>query len=816
MTLNIYKSFDSSEFLFEQIWKLFPTIVSRKNNNKILHELIVSSTNFCELKAKHYFSLKYINEGSFGAVGLIGVNKNPLKAAIFSFDRNGENSLFYTKVIIKIGKQRETKIKRLGMSTISISDPLSDMIFGSALGHLFDIGVCPFITKYFGTYLCKNKETSIIIEASDEELLQKLNRNQNNRVNAKQLQNILVQYAYCLYILKIYYGTVHFDTHLRNILLTDLEKDDYMYHSKYMNQVNFIILETGITNVNGLPILVVIKRDRYLLKLIDFGSMLMCFDRSHFSRFKRDLRIHTSEIDLDNIGALPTLNRCLENKSFSNTVDILFTLLNMYEFLVKNIDEYNGSESNISHINVVNNFAIALFGHTISEFIKLNPTFTLQKFPNGEYDIFVRNHSSGLKTGYNDVNYLMKGIINLCDRNTVMTKFPFSETKYHNKMVNLGFFEDFDIRNLNQENSIFLSHNISDYTLMFNRFEQLIKYEKGCDKHDSVYCTIEKLYGNQKSQEILDDRERILEDNDNYRILFRTSSYQLNPTYKDYNSWLNSTAIDRNKINKPIEDVRIILIAIKKYKKVCLSNNTLLVKEKGISFPVGNSATFGKNVEPLGLCINESTLTLYKHYYPSIYNDYLAVLFYERPGQLKLEKYNNFISRHITQKEKILINERDYEEIDTITIPILLNSGYEQYSWAITIGPILVWDNRIVFTEEIMLNMSSPNPIYKNSSNKIFIGKGTGYFGMTDSNELQTQLILVKRKNTFGVMLVEGNGFLSVGIDRVNAAKLCKNLGMEFAVCIGSGFSTNVLVKNQYLSKSPIRTIQGSIISFSF
>ncbi len=50
------------------------------------------------------------------------------------------------------------------------------MIFGSMLGHLYDLGVCPFFTKYFGAYLCKNEKTSIITEMATIELRKLISR----------------------------------------------------------------------------------------------------------------------------------------------------------------------------------------------------------------------------------------------------------------------------------------------------------------------------------------------------------------------------------------------------------------------------------------------------------------------------------------------------------------------------------------------------------------------------------------------------------------------------------------------------------------
>ena len=38
---------------------------------------------------------------------------------------------------------------------IAISDPITEIVFGSMFGHLYDLGLCPFYAKYFSAYICE-------------------------------------------------------------------------------------------------------------------------------------------------------------------------------------------------------------------------------------------------------------------------------------------------------------------------------------------------------------------------------------------------------------------------------------------------------------------------------------------------------------------------------------------------------------------------------------------------------------------------------------------------------------------------------------
>ncbi|QIH04893.1 serine/threonine protein kinase [Dasineura jujubifolia toursvirus 2a] len=826
MSSVIYKSFDSSDFLFENLWRFFPNIIAKKGNSKqFIKELVMSSYEFCKLLDKNYFSIKKITEGGFGIVGQIGNGNKIFKAAVFSYGPTKTN-LFYVNVIAKIGKQiLDNKIYRIDLSTISINDPLSDMVFGSALGHLYDLGVCPFIPKYFGTYLCENKKTTIIIETSDIEMLKIINRNSKNSIEPDDFKNVLVQYVYCLFILKHYFGAVHFDSHLRNIMLSNLiERDDYMYHGKSMKDISYIAFETGVIR-NNKPVIIVAKRSKYLLKLIDFGCMVLYLDRSHIQKFKRDIRIETDVYNMKQIGAEDALINTRSSQSYANTVDLLFTLINLYQFMTLGLDYYRGPKDFSEHLDILNNLTFSLLGITMDSLIENNPTkYAVYRLNSGEYDWFMRNHSVGINSGFEDHTFLVKGLIRMCYKFETVKNLVLDGLENTNETI-VGFMDDFITSSsvLSNENTLFLTHTATGYQKSFNRLERLINIQDRCNNskdYDNVNCQVLKLYDQPPMARYSNDIDELVayDFNNNVKIYIRNSTYSNNPTYHDYNSWLNSDPIPKEKLYKQIEDVRIVMISIKKINKAIIRKNDPLVKTMGLSLPIGMFVLFNKVPTPIGFYANDITNDISHIHIPNIYSEYIGVLTYNG-NDLSIEKYNTFVNRHKYSLNQASINNTTQEQYKHIINPLQLIGG-NKYNWAVTVGPILIWEGRNVFQDNLR-HEKSDVVLYGNSSDKIFVGQNAGYYQMTDSHIIQAQLIYIESKHNKGFIFVEGDGYLTPGIDKFEAAKLCKNLGAVNAVCVQSGLYSNILAKklhgkDRYLSKSPFRIYHGTVLDMSF
>ncbi|CCA61403.1 hypothetical protein AV955_gp046 [Diadromus pulchellus ascovirus 4a] len=801
----LYKSFDSSDFLFEIMWKLFPNILTQKDSaERFTQTLVLTSREFCSLKESGYFKIRTFTQGGFGAVGEISIEGKPLTAAIFSFNPyfSDRNAVTNTPVIIKYAIQPSaTKVTKISLTTISISDPLSDMLFGSMLGHLYDIGICPFVPKYFGTYSCGNTETSMIIEKADSELYaMMLKRN----ISGSELRTLLYQFVYTMYVLKSYFGFVHFDTHLRNLMV--VSSAEYTYHGSVLGQKMYAAYETGLVNRSGLPMIVVMPMPANLLKIIDFGCSLACFDRSAHAAYKRDLRVVTDYNNINMIGAGGALEGSLTNHSYANTVDIMFTIINVYEFgRIQGVPEYS---------SVADEMCTNLFGTSARDFLVANPQFVTRTVA-GRNDWFMRNHSTGLSTGYSDLKFIpsamCKGANGVKEAVCVLENTP-----YNGKRV-AYMFHGAAPGEVLHGNTLFLSHNTTKYSENMNRFISLVKVEQRCKQSEKIYCKLDKMYRQYPVENIIDSK--IVVNDANMSVIKHDK--EANYPNKKLSRWLNASLTNQS----AVRNIRFTIVTLNKpFKTAKLYRNDNLTKANrspSLAFPIGIDAVFGKTVQPLGYsATRDASPPVVYHHFPNAYQMYLGVVVLGEDNRLGIERYTDFVRRHTTSVKKEFINKKDKEESEIIDIPVELKGG-KPYKWAVTAGPVLVWNGRRILDESLVENATSSVVLYKNSSEKIFAGEGAGYYGLQNANEVTAHLVLVERKNRTSLVMIEGDGFLAPGLDMPDLARFCTNLGVEKAICIKSGVTVNMAIADSarepiMISKSHVYTNYGGVVVGNF
>jgi hypothetical protein len=559
-----YKRIDTVPKLLEYLWSLFPNIIALKNgepassmtgplNKKMYEPMIQNSVEFCDLLSKNILKIQPFAQGGFGQVGALTIDEDkynqPLKAIILSFRRYGGFEPFYVSVIIKLYLSSEPPKWSIGETevdkgTLYISDPLSEMIFGSMLGHLYDLGICPFFTKYFGAYLCKNEKTSIITERATIELRKLISRTKSGIAQRypSAVINILFQYVYGLFIMKTYYGMVHFDTQHRNIMATYIHDREikinerlqsYIYQGEDLTKKDFFLFQTHLTNKhvdqqpdsdgNEVPVLICIKNTGLLLKIIDYGVCVSYLDRSLVPEYKNDITISSIDADLTRIGALGALKQTVRSKSYSNTVDLQYTLTNMWEHMTKGLDSHTGSmfpDPNAPHdykdaLQLLDYFSEKFFGekkYRLSNYLQRHPDrqvqLTSHKGMPGKGLAWVSYiHDTGIeKESFDSPLRLLEGLLNVCGQdNSLRVKAFFKGSQFQGpngtpKEVSIFYFEpDVPemIKNANgflsDANSMLLSNSASEREKSLNLFSNYVSnanmYRDNCsvDK-SSVQC----------------------------------------------------------------------------------------------------------------------------------------------------------------------------------------------------------------------------------------------------------------------------------------------------------------------------------------
>ncbi|CCV02532.1 serine/threonine protein kinase [Armadillidium vulgare iridescent virus] len=484
MDYPAYKRIDTIPKLLEYMWSLFPNIVAIQKgeqaplsitealDKKLYQPVIENSVEFCDLLSKNILKIQPFAQGGFGQVGLLTIDEDvaqqPLKAIVISFKRAGGFEPFYVPVIIKLYLTNEEPRWSIGSGPkdqgfFYISDPLSEMIFGSMLGHLYDLGLCPFFTKYFGAYICKGEKTSIVTEKASLELRRLISRNRGVGIAQKHpdaVINLLFQYVYGLFIMKTYYGMVHFDTQHRNIMATYIHNrqikiaehvQSYIYQGEDISKKDLFLFQTHVTTENlgigclddrgrGLPVFICIKNYGLLLKIIDYGVCVSHLKRSKINAYKNDITISSIPEDLKRIGAAEAfLNTIAENggEAYSNTVDLVYTLINMWEHMIKGLDTHTGQQlpdpvaprDYRDALLLLDSFSEKFFGeeYRLSSYLERHPERKVQTDPKRGLVWVSRAHDTGIrKPAFSDPKRLLEGLLNVCGKDKhIRTKLLF-------------------------------------------------------------------------------------------------------------------------------------------------------------------------------------------------------------------------------------------------------------------------------------------------------------------------------------------------------------------------------------------------------
>jgi Phosphodiester glycosidase len=234
---------------------------------------------------------------------------------------------------------------------------------------------------------------------------------------------------------------------------------------------------------------------------------------------------------------------------------------------------------------------------------------------------------------------------------------------------------------------------------------------------------------------------------------------------------------------------------------------------------------------------------------PLPYKSSFATIYVDVEGRLQMERSTLFMDRHHTESKIFLVApegtedniavqqkviKMKYSEKLKMMVPDVIDRSFKYVS-AFESGPILIWDNKIIFNEEKM-NMEEftfdnydnhPSytryKLFKGAKNyKMWFneeGEGQFMYGARHSNSLMIHNVLCKTNTGETlIILVEGRGFDAVGIDRVQLAELIKNFNVSHAVALDGGFSANAVFrfdkKSYWLMNDPDKRKIATSIHF--
>lgn len=401
-----YKNFNIDNFL-SIFYKSFPSVQALgvqpvnvemnvpNSDGMILNPMIDNSRDFCDLLQNSTLLRIPIGggapvQGGFGVVTKLTIledeipNRQPVMGILVSIKKNGIIQPFYVPIVIKTGHQRlpdqfyqyrHILVGGINIELLQFLDPVSEFIFGSMTGYLYDMGVCPFFIKYLGVAICNEPggrpRANVINEASSIELRKLLTRPSspgsfdylsilNN--DSSIFMNILFQVVWALYIGKQHLGLCHLDLHHRNVMVTVTNRSlgfpdkpiEYIYNGEHLNKKQFFLFKSDST-IGGRPLCIAIKNRGLLAKIIDYGvaishmhdvrhpssnnnKLLVQAKSSHgyiFSTQTRGGFFMTENIE-------DTTAHDDNSRSRRNTVDIQYLMSNIYLHMTKLLDRRSG------------------------------------------------------------------------------------------------------------------------------------------------------------------------------------------------------------------------------------------------------------------------------------------------------------------------------------------------------------------------------------------------------------------------------------------------------------------------------------------
>jgi hypothetical protein len=526
-----YKYFDEADNFLANLMEFFPSLYGKVVTlqqeedavNKLIQPTFTNSSEFCHCvqSKRGIITRNYLAQGGRGAIMDFLINEDqfnqPVYAIIVSINPNGGFEPFYVPVIIKTGldptdieiysntivKLRAGAGAGLGnkqIKIITIKDPLTEIVFGSMLGHLYDLGLCPFYAKYFSTYICninpnpqdsdENFNTHFVIEKSNISMGNFMHENRYIQAIIRDreiLMNIIFQYIYAVYIGKMYLGFTHFDAHLGNVMITHTsnqaiagtENISYVYHGKNLETKQFILIDLGL--YKGKNSWLAMKYNGLMVKIIDYGTCAAYLYAAEYPKYKRDFLIRTQTLRY-----LPdtVYQICRNSSQQRNTWEIQFFLTCLHQSM------YNGHAVGMppdvvrrtiyqNNINDLDYFTEQFYNsaqYNIGTYLDTNPHMKNIRY--GNVSAFPERSMNIDIPAFSDPRELLRGLARYCESLNHITENTDRGTVFYLETDLAGAV-------FTSDNSLIFEDEPNELVKSFNNMDKFIqiakKVETGCN-----------------------------------------------------------------------------------------------------------------------------------------------------------------------------------------------------------------------------------------------------------------------------------------------------------------------------------------------
>jgi len=327
--------------------------------------------------------------------------------AIGKLSRDGETvKIGEVPLVVKTNRQpiKDIKIK-YSDKTLVLDDNIAEIVFAALIKMLYDFGACPFYVRYAG-YFLKKPLVYLFSEKCSFEFSHILQRQRDgNSIAVKRpriLMNCIFQAIYAMYVYKAYFDIIHFDTHIRNVMLKVNSRESY--RDVRWSDCKYIVFRDERTKRA-----IVLKHNGYVVKLLDFGLCFASLDKRHL--IASNIRVESY------INA----HRFVSTPSKANTIDVMYFLLHVYQYMNFGLDKNFGSTTTdfsadrryfSTLLNLINDFSSHFFGEPFSTFADANVP---DRNSEGKLLYLLKQHDVGVESNFfNRSQGLIEGLIRYC------------------------------------------------------------------------------------------------------------------------------------------------------------------------------------------------------------------------------------------------------------------------------------------------------------------------------------------------------------------------------------------------------------------
>ena len=281
---------------------------------------VLDSVDFEYFWKRGDYKLVTLSHGAFGTISEMVIDDEPLT------DNHNKT------VVVKRNKSFVTKVPVLVNSIWLVDFQMSEIYFSAFIRYLTDIKVCPYLQRYISLHVVED-EYVLFSEKYDMELMKFF-----PQLNSDYVIQFLFQFTYTIYILKVYLGLVHYDTHLRNLMVKKMEPGP----SKIISD-----------SYCGLYI----PYMPYELRLIDFGFCTLDLNVSFDDFLRRDLKIAPHNFNKKpSIPELFTTRKGEASKLL--TIEIQYFCIHLYQLVHR-------QSPNHPMLKVIQNFCECMYQQSV-------------------------------------------------------------------------------------------------------------------------------------------------------------------------------------------------------------------------------------------------------------------------------------------------------------------------------------------------------------------------------------------------------------------------------------------------------------------